>query len=156
MLAMTEKFMECKGEIKMSEELKFANEEEALQHLSDYTGKKILIAVNDEIPNYLYHATYKPLMEKIKEQGLRKDIQKKIWEDSKNLIYLAVDKHIAESYAETSELVPEEWLDEIVILKISRNDLDLTKLEADENIRSDEISTYQYSDNIPFSKIEIV
>jgi hypothetical protein len=76
----------------------------------------------NNIPKYLYHATYRPLLKKIKKMGLDTSASKKAWEDSvSGYVYLALDPDVAESYAESSEEVPEDWLDEIVILIINLN-----------------------------------
>ena len=36
----------------------------------------------ENVPPYLYHATYKPLLKKIEEKGLDTSDSKKAWEDS--------------------------------------------------------------------------
>ena len=85
------------------------------------------------IPEYLYHATYKPLLKNIILLGLGKT-NRKNWEDSKsNVINLSDDPYVAESYAETSEMIPEEWIGQIIILKINTANLDKNKLFIDEN-----------------------
>lgn len=109
-----------------------------------------------EIPDVLYHATYKPLLKSIKKEGLVPG--KRInWDNGnnkyKNYIYLADDPGVAESYAEASELVAEDWLDNIVILQVSTNNLDKTKFEIDEN--NQDGSTLQYNGTIPPSCISI-
>jgi hypothetical protein len=56
---------------------------------------------------YLYHATYKPLLNNIKKKGLGGN-NKKNWNDSKdNVVYLADDPDIAESFAEANEEINE-------------------------------------------------
>jgi hypothetical protein len=100
----------------------------------------------------LYHATYKPYLKNIKQNGLigpnNTNKIKKSWEDSENnVIYFAGDKNVAYSYAETSEDVPEEWIDDdkIIILSINTKDLDKSKLFLDKQNRSnfDDESDYQ-------------
>ena len=76
--------------------------------------------------------------------------QKKNWEDSKNVVYLADDPDVAESYAEESELVNEDWLDEIVMFKIDINNLDSNSLKNDANVRNDDQSTFEYHGVIPY------
>tara|TARA_B100000287_G_scaffold55118_1_gene48381 strand:+ start:191 stop:577 length:387 start_codon:yes stop_codon:yes gene_type:complete len=109
------------------------------------------------IPPVLYHATYKKLLPSIKEKGLDTRKVQLAWEDSEpGVVYLANDPYVAESYAETSENVPEEWLDEIVLLKILSKDLDLSKLYQDRNVRSDEEpSTFEYHEIIPWEIIKL-
>lgn len=94
----------------------------------------------------LYHATYRPLLKSITKHGLGNEIySKRMWSDSKpGVVYLAKDKDVAESYAESSEKVKEEWLDEIVILKIDIDDLDKTKLKIDENVKENQGDTLEY------------
>ena len=135
--------------------IKFASINEAIQYLADYTDNRIIIA-EDPIPTHLYHATYKPLLPSIKRKGLIKNYQNKNWEDSKDFIYLATSKDIAKSYAETSDIVPEEWIDQIVVFKVDTDKLDLNQLSTDENVQhKKEVSTYQYNKNIPFSNLKI-
>jgi hypothetical protein len=101
--------------------------------------------------NFLYHATYKPLIKNIKKFGLGGNPKKrKNWEDSKDVVYLANDPDVAESYAEESELVNEDWLDEIVIFKIDTNNLDINLLKNDKNVRNDDQDTFEYYGIIPY------
>ena len=140
---------------KKAASIKFASINEAIQYLADYTDNRIVIA-EDPIPTHLYHATYKPLLPSIKRKGLIKNYQNKNWEDSKDFIYLATSKDIAESYAETSDIVPEEWIDQIVVFKVDTDKLDLNQLSTDKNVQhKKEVSTYQYNKNIPFSNLKI-
>ena len=101
----------------------------------------------------LFHATYKPRLKSILSKGLIVDFKKKNWEDSEDLIYLADDPYVAESYAESSDMVNEDWLDQIVILEIDINYLEEAFLEIDSN--NLEGDTYQYSKNIPPEAIRI-
>ena len=111
-----------------------------------------------EPTEYLYHATYKPLLDSIKEHGLgNTDIT--FWDDSQpGVVYLAIDPDIAQSYAETNENCDEDWLDQIVVLKIATKDLDRDKLQIDSNVRveDDQATTFEYHGVIPFDKCEIV
>ena len=112
----------------------------------------------DSVPPILYHATYRPLLRHIKKHGLSPLHKRKFWDDSAdNLIYLATDPEIAESYAESSDIVNEDWLDEIVIFSINTLSLDLTKLRKDSNVRDDstEPSTYEYEGVIPPNLLKI-
>jgi len=114
---------------------------------------------NNEVfnfPKYLYHATYKPLLKSITKYGLGNEVYaRKNWDESKSgVVYLAKDKDVAESYAETSENVKEEWLDEIVILKIDIDDLDKTKLKIDENVKDNQGDTFEYHGIIKKFEIE--
>ena len=92
----------------------------------------------------LYHATYRPLLKSIKAQGLGGSDAQAKWEDSRpGVVYLARDPEVARSYAETSDMVPEEWLDDIVILSIDASRLDPRKLRQDRNVQDDD-STLEY------------
>ena len=92
----------------------------------------------------LYHATYKPLLKSIQANGLGGGGAQAKWTDSKpGVVYLAKDPDVAVSYAETSDEVPEEWLDQIVVLAISTDSLDTSKLKDDENVLDDN-STLEY------------
>jgi hypothetical protein len=102
---------------------------------------------NLSIPHYLYHATYRPLLRGIKQKGLG-NTRRKNWEDSKNgIVYLATDPYVAESYAESSDDVNEDWLDEIVILQVDTSELDKSKFSVDSN--NLEGDTIQYEGIIP-------
>ena len=103
---------------------------------------------------YLYHATYKHLLKKIKQQGLDTRMSKKAWEDSiPGYVYLALDPEVAFSYAESSEEVPEEWIDNIVILKIDKYFLDQDKLFIDQNVIDNVGDTLEYRGVIPWESI---
>ena len=109
-------------------------------------------AVN--VPLVLYHATYKPLLSKIKQNGLDTTKSKKAWEDSKpGLVYLATEMGVAGSYAETSDMVPDSYLDNIIVLHVDTSKLDLSKLTIDRNVQDNVGDTLEYSGVIPFSAI---
>jgi len=109
-----------------------------------------------EIPSKLYHATFKTYLPSIQKHGLTGKTENKNYSDSKNVVYLATTKEVAESYADTTEEVPEEWLDQIVILEIYTKDLDILKLTNDRNVRNEDKSTFEYDGTIPWKVINIV
>lgn len=110
----------------------------------------------DNIPQHLYHATYKPLLKSIKKKGLDTSISKKSWEDSvPGYVYLAKDPYVAYDYAETSETVPDDWIDEIVILKINTDKIDLSKLFIDQNVIDNLGDTLEYRGIIPWNALTI-
>lgn len=110
----------------------------------------------EDVPQYLYHATYKPLLKKIKERGLDTNDSKKAWDDSiPGYVYLALDPYVAESYAEESEMVPESWLDNIIILKIDTSKLDKSKLFIDQNVQDNEGDTLEYRGVIPWEALSL-
>lgn len=107
-----------------------------------------------DIPEVLYHATYKPLLKKIQQDGLDTTKSKKAWEDSKpGLVYLAKDIDVAGSYAESSDMVPDSYLDNIIVLHIDTNKLDKLKLSIDKNVQDNEGDTVEYAGVIPYSAI---
>lgn len=106
------------------------------------------------IPPTLYHATYKPLMRKIEREGLDPSKGKKSWEGSKpGVVYLAVDPDAAISYAEASDLVPDSYIDSVVLLHINTASLDRSKLAKDGNVLDSEGDTLEYEGVIPWSAI---
>jgi hypothetical protein len=105
-------------------------------------------------PQYLYHATYKPLLKKIKDMGLDTRDSKKAWEDSiPGHVYLAKDIDVAASYAESSEAVPESWIDQIIVLTIDVSKLDSDKIFDDQNVRNETTDTVEYRGVIPWEAI---
>ena len=125
---------------------------ELRQIIREEISKVLKEAVN--VPPILYHATYKPLLNKIKQDGLDTTKSKKAWEDSKpGLVYLATDPDVAASYAESSDMVPDSYLDNIIVLHIDTTKLDLTKLSIDKNVQDNEGDTLEYNGVIPFSAI---
>jgi hypothetical protein len=99
-------------------------------------GPGLPILLNEKIPSKLYHATYKPYLESIMKNGLNPNFVKKpSWEFSKGgVICLANDPYVAESYCETTGDVPEEYLDQIVVLEVDTKNLNKKMLFWDENI----------------------
>jgi len=113
--------------------------------------------LKEEIGSMLYHATYKPLLKKIQVDGLDTNKSKKAWEDSKpGLVYLATDPDVAASYAESSEMVPDSYIDNIIILHIDTNKLDKSKLSIDRNVQDNEGDTLEYAGIVPWSAISKV
>jgi hypothetical protein len=121
------------------------------------SSPKLVFEVGEmNTPQYLYHATYKPLLKKIKEKGLDTNDSKKAWEDSvSGYVYLALDPYVAESYAEESEMVPESWLDNIIILKVDTSKLDKSKLFIDQNVQNNEGDTLEYRGTIPWEALSL-
>ena len=111
---------------------------------------------SDALPEFLYHATYEPLLDDIKRHGLGAT-SRTFWEDSKpGVVYLADDPYVAESYAEANENCDEDWLDQIIVLELRTSDLDSSQLFVDRNERAneDEVHTYEYHGVIPFSSLK--
>ena len=116
--------------------------------------------------NYFYHGTYLPYLEEIKKLGYIKPGIHKNWDISEKFIYLTKDPDDAYDWAETAENVPEEYLDQIVVLKIDPKYLDINKLDIDHNqsyyggdIDSDYPETwvqFEYNGEIPVKAIKEV
>ena len=107
-----------------------------------------------KIPSILFHATFKPLLASIKEKGLGAT-ENTNWEDSKpGVVYLAADYDVAESYAESAEKVPEEWLSQIEVLSIYTPSLDVNLFKRDSNVQ-DGKDTFEYHGIIPWDDIYI-
>ena len=115
---------------------------------------KLLDILTENNQQYLYHATYKPLLKKIKEKGLDTRDSKKAWDDSvPGYVYLAKDLDVAASYAESSDIVPDEWLDQIIVLTIDSSKLDQDKIFDDENVRNESTDTVEYRVVIPWEAV---
>lgn len=113
---------------------------------------------NVDVPKYLYHATFKPLLKKIKSEGLGGISANQLWEDSKKgVVYLAIDASVAYSYVETvfdeNEDIPESWEEKIIILVIDTEKLDKSKFYLDKNVLDNEGDTVEYHGIIPFDAV---
>ena len=119
---------------------------------------KLAGVVNEDkvvIPRFVYHATYRPYIDSIFKYGLRSWFSDKSWAESiDGVVYCAIDPYIAESYAETSDDVPEEFLDQIVILQIDTANLDHSMFFEDTNVLDDD-NTLVYWGTIPKESISI-
>lgn len=104
---------------------------------------------------YLYHATYAPLIESIKRNGIDSSLSQFNWIDSKvGVNYLSRDPFIAFNYAKASSTVPESYLREIVILTISSSKLDKMKLFSATNTTCfDDDSTIECRNVVPYDSI---
>lgn len=109
---------------------------------------------NLDIPQVLYHATYKPLIKKIMRNGLGGKTRKNYEDSVSGIVYLAYDPYQAESYAETSDMVPEDWLDNIIILQINTTGLDKSLFAIDKNNQSGD--TLEYKGIIPIRNIKAI
>lgn len=113
---------------------------------------------NIDIPKYLYHATFKPLLKKIKLEGLGGPSAKRLWSDSKKgVVYLALNADVAYSYAETifgeNDDIPESWEEKIIILVIDTEKLDKNKFYLDRNVLNNEGDTLEYHGIVPFNVV---
>jgi hypothetical protein len=108
-----------------------------------------------QLPKFLYHATYKPYLKSIKQNGLGAGKLKKNYDDSKTgVTYFATDFDEAVSYAETSDEVDDDYLDEIIVLRVKTADLNLSNLNKDANVIDGE-TTYEYYGIVPFNKLKV-
>lgn len=133
-----------------------------------YSSGTLYESMNNEIEDiigqrYLYHATFLPYIESIAKNGLKRNGTRN-YDISKDFIYLSKDYDDAYSYAEISETVPEDYLDNIVVLQIDIRQLDIDKLDIDENqvydydsdVNVEDPSTwidFQYAGDIPAKAI---
>ena len=113
---------------------------------------------NIKVPKYLYHATFKPLLKKIKSEGLGGSSANQLWNDSKKgVVCLAIDADVAYSYAEVgpdeNEDIPESWIEQIIILVIDTEKLDDSKFYIDSNVLDNEGDTLEYHGVIPFDSV---
>lgn len=119
---------------------------------------KELETVSDLIgSNVVYHATYKPYWEEIKKEGFIKPGKHQNWGDAfktKYNIYLSKDYYNALSYAETAEEVPEELLNQIVVLEIDANKLDVDHLDPDNNQVYDYDGEVQLEDPLTWVELQ--
>lgn len=87
---------------------------------------------------YYYHATYRSLIDSIREKGLGGAIAWHHWDISRApevdhpIVCLAGSADEAESFAETNEMVPED--EEIVVYRIEMGCLDPELLFEDPNV----------------------
>lgn len=130
-------------------------EHDLMKSLTEGVKRGVAEGLEQNVPPVLYHATYKPRLKSIKLKGLGAG-GKRNWEDSlRGVVYLALDPNVAESYAESSDMVPDEWLDQIVILKISTAGLDPNKFGIDSNVQDNSGDTVEYHGVIPVSNISL-
>ena len=115
----------------------------------------VVSSYNFDFPEKLYHATFKVYLDSIKKHGLLSKSPNINWEGlSIDAIYLSDDPESAESFCEVAEVSDEVWNSGIIIFEINTSDLNLDLLDEDENIL-DEIGSYVYFGNIPFSKLTV-
>ena len=108
-----------------------------------------------EDDDVLYHATYEPFLNSILANGLGGAGSQQQWEDSKpGHVYLARDPEVAESHAEANEQVPDDYIDNIIVLAIDTSKLDMDKLVDDPNVLDDD-STLAYKGVIPSNAFTI-
>ena len=69
---------------------------------------------------------------------------------------MARDPDVALSYAESSDMVPDEWLDKIVLLKIDASKLDKSKFFVDQNVQDNVGDTLEYHGTIPAGTFSLI
>lgn len=102
-----------------------------------------------DIPSVLYHATFRPMVESIKKQGLTPSGNKYVNFDNLEYgVYLGISPDYAISMVEASEnnTIPSDWFDDIVVLSVNVSDLDLKKLDRDPNVLPQDD---EYNDETP-------
>ena len=119
------------------------------------TPNKLFNLGISEDADVLYHATYEPFLNSILANGLGGAGAQQQWEDSKpGYVYLARDPEVAQSHAEANEQVPDDYIDNIVVLAVDSNKLDMDNLEDDPNVLDDD-STLAYKGVIPSNAFTI-
>ena len=108
-----------------------------------------------------YHATFGSRMTSIRKTGLcgQTNKSKRNWEDSApDLVYLALDPFVAESFAESSEDASDRDIDSgIVIFEIQESELDSSLLFPDPNVAFDhEVYSFAYRGIIGFEKLKSI
>lgn len=150
----------------------FTSNAEIILDIKDYFKNKLTESLYDDFSwsthepqtvsellntDTLYHATYKPYWEEIKKEGFIRPGAHQNWGDTfktKDNIYLSKDYYNALSYAETAEEVPEELLNQIIILEISADKLDIDHLDPDYNQVYDYDSEAQIEDPLTWVELQ--
>ena len=123
--------------------------------LADYYKDHWELEGITEDRDVLYHATYEPFLDSIMANGLGGAGVQQQWEDSlPGHVYLARDPEVAESHAEANDDVPDDYIDNIVVLAIDATKLDRDKLVDDENVLDDD-STLAYKGVIPSTALSM-
>lgn len=109
---------------------------------------------------YLYHASYSPYQASILRWGLggAPSMPRPNWEDSrKGVVYLASTPEQAASYAETSDAVPADWLDHIVVFEVDTRCLQPALLDKAPNVRgAADALTFAYLGMVPAQALRLV
>ena len=104
----------------------------------------------------LYHATYQILLPSIQKNGLGGNGASPKWEDSvAGVVYLATSPEVAESYAENSDAVPDDWLESIVVLVVDSAALETDCLRLDQNVQGNQGDTVEFHGVIPWEVLNI-
>ena len=119
-----------------------------------------LIENIQELPKYLYHATYGLYLDNIKKDGYIKGGIHDNWGFSNKVICLSPDIDEAGCFAEAADDISDELYDSgIYVLKIDADKLDKNALQPDRNTTPWEENgkwygrTYEYLKDIPISYI---
>lgn len=132
---------------------------------------KNVLAENSNFNNYpdkFYHATISSNINSIKRYGLGGKISKTRFWDYENTVYEHIKKGVfltddpgaASDFIEASDvyddLTDENDNIEIIVFEIDINDIDINKLQKDQNMNSDDDFTWFYNGVIPYNKLKIV
>lgn len=108
-----------------------------------------------ETHDVMYHATFKPYLSSIFKHGLKPDMPHKSWRYSHDVVCLSPTPEVAESYAENADEVPDDFINEVVILQVDMNQLNPKLLFRDRNVRDESDSAYEYRGVIPPQAIKV-
>tara|TARA_R100000458_G_C8249193_1_gene226483 strand:- start:609 stop:983 length:375 start_codon:yes stop_codon:yes gene_type:complete len=120
-----------------------------LKHLFE-NWKTFLKEESIPVPDVLYHATYRDLVDSIQKSGLG---GKRLtnWSGSREgVVYLHIDPDAAYSYAETAD---EEDEKEVVVYKVNTAELDAELFQLDREILDNQGESWEYHSIIPFEKL---
>lgn len=139
---------------------KFADLDRAKEHSKaggcGFDGKVVKEDISYFTDNpVVYHATYGVYIDKIKKEGLKVKSGNKNWDFSNEAIYLSADPYVAIDYCQTSDKVPEKWLDDIYLIAIDSNKLDEAEMDFDSNVIGALTEFEYYKDINPDAFIKI-
>lgn len=129
------------------------------------TIKEGYMEIFESIDNvkYLYHATYEQALDGIAQFGLGSHKAKKKYAynpyddqmTSSDHVYLAENHEDALSYAEDASNIPDEWKQNIVLLRVDVKKLNKANLKEDPNL-DEQSGTYLYNGIIPQKHLAII
>jgi hypothetical protein len=106
------------------------------KQLPEIPNEPVKETLNKPLPKYLYHASWYPLWDEIKDEGLVPDKEGMMhnFPDIEAGVYLSTHPNNAGSFLETTENrdIPEDWA--IMIITIDASKLDTSKMDIDPNI----------------------
>jgi hypothetical protein len=94
---------------------------------------------NVDMPQFVYHATFKAHVDSIGRLGLKpsNEVELVCYEGNEVGVYLADEPQFAVDFVECAENenIPEHWFDEIVVYQVDTNKIDKSKIGLDPHMR---------------------